>query len=211
MGQHSKLPRLMLVTPDLRVSPDVISRICSNFEVIIQVRDKQATARDFVNFLLNFDPDLLRKWFLINDRVDLGLIFRTKGVHLPESGLPEHNARLLGENMVLGRSVHSAESLSFVDLEKIDYVIAGSVFDTKTHPYARPIGLLELENICKLCGTLPVYAIGGVIPERVGDVMSAGAYGVAVVSYVFDSMDPLSSVKKLLEQIQYHDRGHDKR
>jgi thiamine-phosphate pyrophosphorylase len=45
---------------------------------------------------------------------------------------------------------------------------------------------------------VPVIAIGGITPERVAGIVSAGAAGVAVMGSVMRSLDPGAEIMALL-------------
>jgi thiamine monophosphate synthase len=55
-----------------------------------------------------------------------------------------------------------------------DYVLFGPVWNTATHPQARPLGLDALRSVA-LESKIPVIAIGGVTRERIPDVLAVCA------------------------------------
>jgi thiamine-phosphate pyrophosphorylase len=48
---------------------------------------------------------------------------------------------------------------------------------------------------------MPVIAIGGITPERVSDVIAAGATGIAVMGAVMRSATPGREIARLLEAL----------
>jgi thiamine-phosphate pyrophosphorylase len=46
---------------------------------------------------------------------------------------------------------------------------------------------------------VPVIAIGGITPERAWEAQSAGAYGVAAITALWDASDPAAATLSLLE------------
>ena len=54
---------------------------------------------------------------------------------------------------------------------------------------APPLGLAALRGIASVAGR-PVIAIGNITPERVDEVLAAGAWGVAVLSDIARADDP---------------------
>ena len=108
------------------------------------------------------------------------------GVHLPE-GAPMPTRPRPG--FLVGRSVHSLEAARRAGAEGADYLIAGPVYETLSHPGVAPAGVALIEDVAAaVCP--PVLAIGGVTAERVGEVVRAGASGVAVISAVLGQPDP---------------------
>ena len=45
-----------------------------------------------------------------------------------------------------------------------------------------------------------MIAIGGVTPERAGDVRAAGAWGVAAIRSIWGASDPARAVRLMLKQ-----------
>jgi thiamine-phosphate pyrophosphorylase len=89
----------------------------------------------------------------------------------------------VGPALLVGHSVHSADAAGEAAKAGADYIIFGPVFDTPAkRSYGSPLGTGSLREACAAAGAVPVYAIGGVGPERVGACLAAGARGVAVMS-----------------------------
>jgi thiamine-phosphate pyrophosphorylase len=83
----------------------------------------------------------------------------------------------------------------------VDFLLAGSTFVTASHPGRPPIGLEGVLKIVRVADGVPVLAIGGIDAERVEEVMATGAYGVALLSGVWDAEDPRAAVLSLLDRI----------
>jgi thiamine monophosphate synthase len=49
---------------------------------------------------------------------------------------------------------------------------------------------------------VPVVAIGGVTPQRVGELKEAGAYGVAVLGGVWRAADPTAAVIEYVAELR---------
>ena len=85
---------------------------------------------------------------------------------------------------ILGRSCHDAAELARATAEGCDYVTVSPVFPSPSKPgYGPPLGPAGLGSLCS-SSVPPVYALGGVTPERVAACRKAGAYGVAVMGSV---------------------------
>ena len=122
------------------------------------------------------------------------------GVHLPED-LPagRHGAPPVSRpraGFLVGRSVHSLESARRAEAEGADYLIAGPVFGTRSHPDVAPAGVALIVDVARAV-RVPVLAIGGLTAERVGEVVRAGASGVAVISAVIGQPDPRAAAEAL--------------
>ena len=134
-----------------------------------------------------------RSLLIVNGPLDVALAAGADGVHLPE-GAPMHLRPRKG--FLVGRSVHSAEAARRVVAEGADYLIAGPVYETRSHAGFQPAGLALIEEIAAAVG-VPVLAIGGVTAERVGEVVRAGAAGVSVISAIFAPPDPRMAARRL--------------
>lgn len=139
---------------------------------------------------------------LINDRADLVMALGADGVHLRSSSLPVRAARrILGPDRFIGVSVHSAAEVVRVEAEGADFAVLGPIYETPSKlPYGRPIGVQPLEDAASR-SRLPVFAIGGVTPERVREVRRAGAFGVAVIAAIQAAESVSSATRALLEAL----------
>ena len=130
--------------------------------------------------------------FIVNDRVDLAVAVGADGVHLGQDDLPPRAARpLLRPGMILGRSTHTLVQATRARDEAVDYVAVGSMFETATKPDFELAGPDLLRRIRPLT-PLPL----------VGDVIRAGADGVAVISAVCGAPDPAAATRRLLAAIR---------
>jgi thiamine-phosphate diphosphorylase len=132
----------------------------------------------------------------VNDRLDVALAVRAGGVQLGRGSLPPAEARRLNASWWIGRSVHSIDEARSALAEGADYLLAGPVYATATHPEAAPLGLKRLAEIAGV--GLPVIAIGGVTPARVRDLRKAGAHGVAAIRALWDATDPARAAQEML-------------
>jgi len=120
------------------------------------------------------------------------------GVHLAAGSDAAAARRLLGNDALIGISIHSADEGRNVDPALVDYVIAGAVFETASKPgYGPALGPEELALIVKV-SLVPVIAIGGITPETIPDCLAAGASGIAVMGGIMRSSDPGKEIGNLL-------------
>jgi 8-oxo-dGTP diphosphatase len=62
----------------------------------------------------------------------------------------------------------------------LDFVVLGPVKATTTHPGATLLGWEGFRSIAE-CASIPVYAIGGLVPQDMDRARTAGAHGVAMI------------------------------
>lgn len=202
------LPRLHVVTDDalLRRSdlPGLARRVlrAGGPRVALHLRGPRTSAArlyDLARTLLPTAEETGARLF-VNDRVDLALVLPLGGVHLGERSLPVGVARALLGPVWIGRSVHGGPAAREATEEGADYLVVGTVFATPSHPEREPAGPERVRDVRALTG-LPLLAIGGVTPERVAAVVDAGAWGVAVLSGVWEAPEPEGAVEGYLEAL----------
>jgi thiamine-phosphate diphosphorylase len=139
--------------------------------------------------------------FIVNDRVDLALAVDADGVHLGQDDLPPQAARpLLRPGMILGLSTHSVEQARAAQASGASYVAVGSIFPTGTKPDFELVGP-DLVRKLRAEIRVPLVGIGGINPDNVGEVIRAGADGVAVISAVCAAPDPEHATRRFLDAI----------
>lgn len=101
--------------------------------------------------------------------------------------------------------MHSLEEALQAEKEDADYVLFGHVFETDCKQGLDGRGVSLLSEI-KQRISIPVIAIGGMTPARLREVKQAGSDGIAVMSGIFSSDDPLEAARRYsrkLKEIQY--------
>jgi thiamine-phosphate pyrophosphorylase len=120
------------------------------------------------------------------------------GVHLRSGQNAQHARALLGINRLIGVSIHTATEAASLDPASVNYALAGPAFETASKPgYGPEIGRRGLIQIAA-AARVPVLAIGGINASRVGELVAAGAAGIAVMGGVMRADDPGREVAGLL-------------
>jgi thiamine-phosphate pyrophosphorylase len=133
--------------------------------------------------------------FVVNDRLDVALASGADGVHLGQRDDFDHARARIGEHSVLGMSVDDVEEARAAEAAGADY-LGVTVWATPTKPEAVPHDLAVLRAIVGATA-LPVVGIGGIEALNAGQVIAAGAAGVAVVSAVAAADDPVGATRQL--------------
>lgn len=133
---------------------------------------------------------------VVNDRADVALA-AADGVQVGARGLLAADARRsMGADRLLGVSVHSLDEARDALAGEPDFLLAGTIWDSASHPGRPGAGVGLIRGIAAL--GVPVIAIGGVTPARVAEARDAGAAGFAVLRGVWDAPDPVEAVRNYL-------------
>jgi thiamine-phosphate pyrophosphorylase len=139
---------------------------------------------------------------LVNDRVDVALALDLPGVHLGQRSLPPGEVReLVGPDRLVGVSTHGQEEAVDGERGGADYLLVGTLYPTASHPEVLPGGLPRMTEVVQVT-TLPLVGIGGITPMRVGEILQAGAHGVAVRGGVWNDSSPKAAVGVFLREIR---------
>ena len=158
---------------------------------MVQLREKDLPGRLLLELAIDLRRAISdRALLIINERVDVAMLSNADGVHLGENALnPTHARSLVGSEMLIGRSVHDAEGALEAQRQGADYLIAGSLFPTSSHPDQIPQGLSLIESLTPNL-RIPHLGIGGIHARNAAAVINAGASGVAVISSILASSQP---------------------
>lgn len=137
----------------------------------------------------------------VNDRADIALAAGADVLHLGQGDLPVHYARrILGPDVVIGRSTHSRAQASIASIEEhVDYFCTGPIWATPTKPGRQAAGLDLVHSTAGAEPTRPWFAIGGIDAKRLTDVIAAGATRVVVVRAITAARDPRAAARELKE------------
>jgi thiamine-phosphate pyrophosphorylase len=171
----------------------------------VQVREKDLSAMELLNLARSLRDLTGRSGarLFINDRVDVAQAVGADGVQRAHHSLPTRTIRsLMGPERLIGVSAHSLEEARAAQAEGADFVVFGPIYDTPSkRPYGPPLGLESLARVTTAL-TIPVFAIGGITPERVAEVKAAGARGVAAIRAILAAEQPGVATKTFLNALE---------
>ena len=173
-----------------------------------QYRNKRGTRREIYEISLQLVPLARRAGalFIVNDHADIALAVDADGVHLGQDDLPIKHARnLLGSGKLIGISTHSPDQAKVAEAGGADYIGFGPIFQTSTKD-AGPVQGIEKISAIKRIVSVPVIAIGGITLANVGEVVSAGADGAAVISSVLSAPDRKIAAIEMIREIRRNRR-----
>lgn len=186
---------------------DTVQQAIAGGVSMVQVREKDASARDFlhvVQAVAAVVPEYVT--LVVNDRVDVYLAARAtgtrlSGMHIGQSELPPELVRqLIGPDAIIGQSAATAETLAAAtQCGVVDYVGIGPLHDTtskKNAPAGR--GLAALAALRKHT-PLPAVAIGGITAADLAGLRQAGFNGAAVVGAICKAQDARAAAAALAQ------------
>lgn len=148
---------------------------------------------------------------VLNDHWRLALELGIDFVHLGQEDLDHADLPALRRAGVrYGLSTHDEAELARALALAPAYVALGPIWPTllKRMPWA-PQGLARVRAWKAHAGTLPLVAIGGITPERLPQVLAAGADSAAVVTDLQQAADPLARTRQWLALAAAWDGGQD--
>ncbi|HEY6639812.1 MAG TPA: thiamine phosphate synthase [Nitrospiraceae bacterium] len=172
--------------------------------VLFQYRNKSAAMKDaYVEALaLRQAAAKAGVLFIVNDRCDLALAVDADGVHLGQEDLPLDLARkVMGQDKLIGISTHNPDQVREAAAGRPDYLGFGPIFKPGSKQDHDPVVGLEGLRAMRKLTSLPIFAIGGIQIEQAGEVMRAGANGVAVISAILKATDISDAVHAFLAQM----------
>ena len=173
-----------------------ISRLIHPYVTAIHIREKTKTAKEIYNIVSELTKKgVPLKKIIINDRVDVAYTTKVKGVQLAYHSLTPDLVKKEFPSLRVGCSVHSIEEAKTAQEQGADYLLYGHIFPTDSKQGANPRGIQKLTEVTEAV-EIPLIAIGGIKPGNLQEVMNTGAGGIAVMSGVFASKDPLEAVKR---------------
>lgn len=180
-----------------------------NGATLIQYRDKINGTRHMVAAVTSIldaleDTDVK---VIVNDRVDVALAAGAHGVHLGPTDMDAGRARrIAGDDMIIGISVKTLEGAESIPCHLVDYAFIGGVHETTSKDNPAAVGLSgwkeRAERIRESAPRLPVGAIAGLTPENCGEVIRAGADGIAAISALFEAEDVAAATQAFYRAIE---------
>lgn len=172
---------------------------------VIQYREKEKPFREMLKTAIKIKQLTDRSGIplIINDRLDVTQAVAASGVHLGQDDTPLKVAReILGKAAIIGVTVNNLKQALEAQEESANYLGVSPIFETPSKSDAgAPIGCKTLRRIRDEV-RIPLVAIGGITRDNVGQVIEAGADGVAVISAVAKAPDPRKATANLLDRIK---------
>ena len=168
----------------------------------VQLREKELDDEAFLNEAMEISS-LCRKYgvpFFINDNVEIAIKCRADGIHVGQEDMEASKVReRVGNDMMIGVSVHSVEEALEAVKNGADCLGVGAMFSTSTKTDVNVMPKETLRDICAAVD-IPVVAIGGIGKSNISQLAGTGVNGVALVSAIF-AADDIESECRLLRKL----------
>lgn len=176
-----------------------IKEALENGVTCVQLREKNLDEASFIEEAKKISV-LCRQYntpFIVNDNVNVAIASNADGIHIGQEDMGLKDVcKIVGENMIIGISVHTVEEAKFAQENGADYIGIGAVFETSTKNDVDVIPYEKVKSICDAVD-IPKVAIGGINAENILKLKGSGIDGVAVVSAIFGAKDIGKATKEL--------------
>lgn len=140
--------------------------------------------------------------FIVNDFPEIAAKVGSDGVHIgQDDGSLAEVRKIVGEQMIVGRSTHSEDQAHEALAEGFDYIGFGPLFPTPTKKGRPGIGKDKIGGVQQSVGQkIPVFCIGGIKRNNIDEVIQAGAQRIVIVSDLLLS-DSIEEATQTVKQI----------
>lgn len=153
----------------------------------VQLREKELDEETFLKEAISISA-LCKRYnvpLFINDNVNIALKCNADGIHVGQEDMSVSDVRnLVGDQMMIGVSVHTVEEALDAVKNGADCLGVGAMFSTSTKTDVTILPLEILKDICNAV-TIPVVAIGGINKGNIIELAGSGVDGIALVSAIF--------------------------
>lgn len=181
-----------------------VKEALENGVTCVQLREKELDESDFLKEAKQIST-LCKEYkvpFIVNDNVDIAIACKADGIHIGQDDMELKSVRkLVGEDMIIGVSVHTVEEALKAQKDGADYIGIGAVFATSTKTDVDVLSFETLKSICEAVD-IPTVAIGGIKKDNICKLKGSGIDGVAVVSAIFAANDIATATKELLFEVK---------
>ena len=201
---HSLLARpiLCLVTNSYIVNNnqivDCVIKAINGGVNMIQLREKHLDFKEQLNLAQKLRAITLNKALLIiNNNIDIAMSVKEDGIQTGKNGEKIKYIRSqIDSQMLIGYSSHSLDESIQATKEGANYLIAGPVFKTASHPELRG---KNTQFLCKIKNeiNIPLLAIGGINLTNTKLLQKTKINGIAVMRSILERKNPELAARRL--------------
>lgn len=178
---------------------------------IVQIREKDMATKQLLDVLevardVAFPHNGL---VCVNDSPEIAHRFQADVLHVGQhDAAPSEARKQVHKWAQIGQSTHDEADIARSLADKaVNYLTVGPVYATSPDPRYAPPGLDLVRTAARLCppgdpSSKPWFAIGGIEPGTVDEVLAAGARRVAVVGAITQADDPEAAARALARRVR---------
>ena len=196
------IPRLCFMSDGPRGSAgrpllDVIEALARGGVELVVLRERDWTGAQWSEAARRLEPARRRGLRVVaSRRLDVARALGLDGVQLGLDAVPVREARaFLGPEALVGYSAHDGGEARRAAAEGASYVMLSPVYQTMSKPGAKARGCDWLRKASEAL-PVPAFALGGVTPARVREILAAGASGAAAVEALGAAPDPEAAARE---------------
>ena len=179
-----------------RSPQSVAQQLCDGGSDLIQLRAKSSPAEEIRRMAALILPITIRAgvYLVINDHPHIAADVGAPLCHLGQEDFfgagytRVSQLASLGWRVGVGLSTHAPSQAERAVAAGAEYIAAGPVYPTATKPTAKP-ATLDYVRWAAANIRCPWFAIGGINPGNLDDVLAAGARRICVVSAILNAPD----------------------
>lgn len=214
----AQLPRLLIPYDSSTFGAhgvSLIGQVAAHVPVIVVVRDHDLsrearvdTCQSLVEVLSSSQHGEMSEestsWCVVGLRsvedIEADWPVQVAGWHLA-AALLDRSRQDFGARPVVGASCHNRQELRLAERCNVRYATLSPFFPSLSKPgYSPTFSMPELATLIGETAT-PVFALGGVTPSNAAQCRLAGAYGVAAVGCLADSLNPAMTAQEFIGEL----------
>ncbi len=196
------LAPIYVITPNLKEYDvhfySVIEELLKNGLKILQFRSPLISAKQhqvIVEKLVTLCEKYACK-LIYNGKINDAIGYGAHGVHLSSDRLMKEKIRPVSEMFLVGASCHNEIELLHAERIGLDYCVLSLVHQSTSHINKTGMGWKKFFLLSQLV-SIPVYALGGVMPSEFKIARKNGSHGIAMISGVWSCPDPGLTIKSI--------------
>ena len=189
-----QLPDKYMITGKFSDVADLLNRVYTSIKngiELIQFRAPQLKEEVYFEYA--------KKIFLICEKENSKLLLNTSvkyykkhlatkfshGLHLNSQELKCYFREDFEQSLLVSTSTHNENEILLAEERKVDFIVLSPVNATLSHPDTIPLGWDMFKELT-FKATIPVYALGGMKTEMLGQAKNNGAQGIAAIGEFWD-------------------------
>ena len=139
--------------------------------------------------------------FIVNDHLDIAMLAGADGVHLGDDDLsPAEARRLAPPGFIIGASAGTPDAARAAVTAGADYLGCGPAFATPVKAGKAVIGSEGVLGVMAAV-EVPVFAIGGIDPANVDQLVARGIDRVCMIRGLSDAGDPEAATREVKSKL----------